>query len=188
MRKKSTHILTGQYRLTPIFVPSVPNLHPTLGRIRESLFNWLNFLWKENFSDKDILDLFAGSGSLGFEAASRGARYVRMIEKNKIASLALISLQKKLGAYMVSIHNECATKIIEHFNTLQFDLILLDPPFNQTWFPDILEKILPILTKNGLIYTESRNIFPIPSNFSIIRYKKIGSVHFHLLCKSDFDS
>ena len=77
MGNKYIRIVGGQYRRTPIAVPDVETLRPTPDRVRETLFNWLNHLWGGEFSDKQVLDLFAGSGALGFEAASRGVAHVR---------------------------------------------------------------------------------------------------------------
>ena len=72
MRKHAVRIVGGDYRRTPISVVDAPGLRPTPDRVRETLFNWLNHFWGGQFSDKNVLDLFAGSGALGFESASRG--------------------------------------------------------------------------------------------------------------------
>jgi 16S rRNA (guanine(966)-N(2))-methyltransferase RsmD len=80
--KKYIRIVGGQFRRTPIEVIEADGLRPTPDRVRETLFNWLNFFWQGDFQSKRVLDLFAGSGALGFEAASRGVAHVQMVEQH----------------------------------------------------------------------------------------------------------
>ncbi|MEO6958493.1 MAG: RsmD family RNA methyltransferase, partial [Burkholderiaceae bacterium] len=103
MKKHLIRIVGGDYRHTPIPVIDAPGLRPTPDRVRETLYNWLQHLWARNFSDKRVLDLFAGSGALGFEAASRGAALVHMVENNPAAVTALRALRAKLKADKVRI-------------------------------------------------------------------------------------
>ncbi|MBC7204210.1 MAG: RsmD family RNA methyltransferase, partial [Pusillimonas sp.] len=103
MKKHNIRIVGGVYRRTPIPVIDAPGLRPTPDRIRETLYNWLNHFWNQNFKDKNILDLFAGTGALGFEAASRGAAHVQMVEANPQAVTALRALRTKLGAGNVRV-------------------------------------------------------------------------------------
>src|SRR5690606_22267071 len=103
MGNKYIRIVGGQYRRTPIAVPDVESLRPTPDRVRETLFNWLTHLWGGEFADKQVLDLFAGSGALGFEAASRGVSHVQMVEHDRTALAALRGLRDKLQAQAVRI-------------------------------------------------------------------------------------
>ena len=98
--------------------------------MRETLFNWLNHLWGGEFSDKQVLDLFAGS-ALGFEAASRGVAHVQMVERDRTAASALRTLRDKLKADMIRIHVGDAMQVTERMDASRFDLILLDPPFGR---------------------------------------------------------
>lgn len=181
MSNKSIRIVAGQYRRTPIAVPDVPGLRPTPDRVRETLFNWLNHLWAGEFTDKHVLDLFAGSGALGFEAASRGVAHVQMVEQDKTAVAALRTLRDKLKADMIRIHTGNAMQVIERMDASRFNLILLDPPFTQGWLPKLWPYLPGILTEGGLIYVESEAALPAPEGFEIVRQDKAGAVHFHLL-------
>lgn len=122
-------------------MPDVETLRPTPDRVRETLFNWLNHLWGGEFADEQVLDLFAGSGALGFEAASRGVAHVQMVERDKTAASALRTLRDKLKADMIRIHVGDAMQVVERMDASRFDLILLDPPFGQGWLP----RLWPIL-------------------------------------------
>src|SRR5690554_6979115 len=101
MKKHVIRIVGGQYRRTPIPVPDVAGLRPTPDRVRETLFNWLAYFWGGDFSDKRVLDLFAGTGALGFEAASRGVEHVQMVESDPIALAALRALRTRLNASQI---------------------------------------------------------------------------------------
>ena len=95
--------MAGQYRRTQIEVIEATGLRPTPDRVRETLFNWLTHFWGGEFDDKQVLDLFAGSGALGFEAASRGVRQVQIVEQDRQALAALRTLKTKLNATQVDI-------------------------------------------------------------------------------------
>lgn len=181
MKKHRIRIVGGQYRHTPIPVVDAPGLRPTPDRVRETLFNWLRHLWAGQFEDKSVLDLFAGTGALGFEAASQGAAHVQMVEQNPKAVAGLRALRDKLGARNVRIHPGSAEMVLERLDAARFDLILLDPPFGQDWLGKIMPAILPLLTADGLIYIESEAPFSAPENTSLIRQARAGLVHFGLL-------
>lgn len=181
MKKHNIRIVGGDYRRTPIPVIDAPGLRPTPDRVRETLYNWLQHLWGGNFADKRVLDLFAGTGALGFEAASRGAAHVQMVENNPQAIAALRALRTKLGANSVRIHAGEAQMVIDRLNATPFDLILLDPPFGQGWLDKLWGQIAAALAPQGLLYVESEApVFP-PPEFETLRQGKAGNVHFHLL-------
>ncbi|CAB3729869.1 hypothetical protein LMG6001_03508 [Achromobacter insolitus] len=181
MGNKYIRIVGGQYRRTPIAVPDVETLRPTPDRVRETLFNWLNHLWGGDFADKQVLDLFAGSGALGFEAASRGVAHVQMVERDKTAASALRTLRDKLKADMIRIHVGDAMQVAERMDASRFDLILLDPPFGQGWLPRLWPILPGILTEHGLVYVEAESPIEAPEGFTILRQDKAGAVHYHLL-------
>ncbi|MVW71717.1 16S rRNA (guanine(966)-N(2))-methyltransferase RsmD [Bordetella sp. 15P40C-2] len=179
---KPIRIVAGQYRRTPISVPDdVPGLRPTPDRVRETLFNWLTHLWAGNYSDKQILDLFAGSGALGFEAASRGAGHVQMVEQDRRALAALRALRDKLQAQSVRVHAGDALQVLGRMDASRFDLVLLDPPFNQDWLPRLWPQLPGILTEDGLVYVESEAPLSPPPEFEVIRQDKAGAVHYGLM-------
>lgn len=180
MKKHSVRIVGGDYRKTPIPVIDAPGLRPTPDRIRETLFNWLTHFWGGRFDDKTVLDLFAGTGALGFEAASRGVQHVQMVEQNAAAAAALRALRNRLNALHVRIHQGDAMQVLHRLETSRFDLILLDPPFGQGWI-DRLWPLMPGLLRNdGLLYIESESRIMGTGSFPELRHTRAGSVHSQL--------
>lgn len=178
--KKYIRIVAGHYRRTPIDVPDVNGLRPTPDRVRETLFNWLSFFWQGDFTDKQTLDLFAGSGALGFEAASRGVAHVQMVESDPAALAALRKLRDRLGAKMVRIHAGDARQAIARLPRARFDLIFLDPPFGKGWLPELLDAIYPLLAPAGLVYVESESAIQPPGSYIALRQGRAGAVHYQL--------
>ncbi len=178
--RKYIRIVGGQYRRTLIDVPDVPGLRPTPDRVRETLFNWLTHLWQDDFADKQVLDLFAGSGALGFEAASRGVAHVQMVESSPPAVVALRQLRDKLSANAVRIHAGQAKQALSRLDNAKFDLVCLDPPFGAGWFPGLLIDIQPLLKPQALVYAESENAFTAPEGYIALRQGRAGAVHYQL--------
>ncbi len=184
MAKKPIRIHTGKYRFTPIFIKNnIHGIRPTPSKVREILFNWLKYFWNEKFSDKKVLDLFTGSGSVGFEAASRGFGHIDMVEKDRKTVIALLQLKNKLKAENITIQFSDALKVLKNFRSSQFDLIVLDPPFGKNLIEKILEKISILLRKEGFIFAETNIELKAPENLEIIRNGKVGKVYFYLLRK-----
>src|SRR6185369_15108862 len=119
-------IVGGKYRSRLLRVASRPGLRPTPDRVRETLFNWLG----QELTGLACLDLFAGSGALGFEAASRGAARVVLVEKDRVALAELERSLAALGAAQVSIVAGDAHAFLKREQAL-FDVVFLDPPFRQ---------------------------------------------------------
>ena len=118
-------IIGGQYRRRLLAFPDAPGLRPTPDRVRETLFNWLG----QDLPGWSCLDLYAGSGALGFEAASRGAARVVMVERERAALETLQANRMLLGTTQLEIQRaDCASWLAG--NTELFDLIFLDPPFD----------------------------------------------------------
>jgi 16S rRNA (guanine(966)-N(2))-methyltransferase RsmD len=178
--KKYIRIVAGRYRRTPIEVPDLPGLRPTPDRVRETLFNWLAHLWHNEFTDKQVLDLFAGSGALGFEAASRGVAHVQMVEQNPNAIDALRKVRDRLGAKSVRIQDGDARVALARLEQTQFDLVCLDPPFGQGWFEDLFNRIHPLLKTGGLVYAESEKPLNTPEGYIALRQGRAGAVHYQL--------
>lgn len=181
MKKHLIRIVGGDYRRTQIPVVEAEGLRPTPDRVRETLYNWLQHLWGGNFSDKRVLDLFAGTGALGFEAASRGAAHVQMVETNPEAVAALRALRNKLNATNVRIHTGDAKTVIHRLEAARFDLVLLDPPFGHGWLEQIWDQLPRLLEPQGLIYAESEAPFSPPGSFETLREGRAGNVHYRLL-------
>ncbi|MEO6921438.1 MAG: 16S rRNA (guanine(966)-N(2))-methyltransferase RsmD [Collimonas sp.] len=186
---RQVRIIGGAWKRTPLAVLDSEGLRPTPDRVRETLFNWLNHLLDGNWDKVRCLDLFAGTGALGFEAASRGAPDVTMIEHNTPAVRQLEATKIKLDASQVRIlRSDAATWLSKAgAEAERYDLIFLDPPYLQGW----LEKILPLcqglLAEQGLLYLEAEfaleaNDLPAwLSGWQLLRADKAGIVFYHLL-------
>jgi len=148
--------------------------------VRETLFNWLHYFWGGVFHDKSVLDLFAGTGALGFEAASRGVAHVQMVEHNPDAVAALRALRTKLKADHIRIHAGDANVVVGRMDASRFDLVLLDPPFELGWLDKLWSRIPQILAPEGLVYIESESRPNVPESFDILRQGKAGNVHYCL--------
>lgn len=181
MQKHRIRIVGGQFRRTPIPVIDAPGLRPTPDRVRETLFNWLQHLWDGQWQDKQVLDLFAGTGALGLEAASRGAGHVLMVENHRGAAAALRALRDKLGATNLRINHGDAWQVLERLDATRYDLVMLDPPFGQGHLDRIWPLLPGILNPGAYVYAESETEVEVPSAASLIRSGKAGAVHYYLL-------
>jgi 16S rRNA (guanine966-N2)-methyltransferase len=176
-------IIGGEWKRTPLTVITAEGLRPTPDRVRETLFNWLGHLLHANWTTVRALDLFAGSGALGFEAASRGAPEVLMVEAHTPAFRQLEQVQQKLKANQVRLQRGDALTIAQNLIATQqrFDVIFLDPPFNQGY----LEKLLPLcrnlLSDGGFLYVEAEQAFVANELWNVIRADKAGAVFFQIL-------
>lgn len=181
MKKHTVRIVGGEYRRTPIPVVEAAGLRPTPDRVRETLYNWVNHFWGGEYTDKRVLDLFAGTGALGFEAASRGAAHVQMVESNPQALGALRALRNKLGALQVRVHAGDARMVLDRLDDARFDLVLLDPPFGQDLLSGLWDKLPAVLSPDGLLYIEAESPLRAPAEYEVLRNGKAGHVHFQLL-------
>ncbi len=185
-------IIGGRWQRTPIAVTDAEGLRPTPERVRETLFNWLNHFWGEDFGILTCLDMFAGTGALGFEAASRGFCHITMIEKNQIVLKQLQTAKSKLQAEQVEILSGDALVLdsIMVSSGRQFDLICLDPPFHDHLLPEILPVCGKLLSSGGMIYVESDKAVTTQlldgygmKGMQVIRAGRAGRVYYHLLEK-----
>lgn len=169
-------IVGGTHRSRWLQFPDADGLRPTPDRVRETLFNWLG----QNLSGKRCLDLFSGSGALGFEAFSRGASTVVMVEKNRAAFLALQENSKKLACDNVTLRCEDGLEFVRR-EAGRYDVIFLDPPFQS----DILLKVLPLLadrlTAEGVVYVETGESFEPGAAWQVVKSARAGKVHYQLL-------
>lgn len=181
-------IIGGRWKKKSLTVLDKTNLRPTPSRVRETVFNWLNSII--NLSESTVLDLFCGSGALGMEAASRGAKQVKLVDSDESIIENLNVLIDSLGSPRC-ITTECEDAIswLNLNRHQKFDLIFLDPPFNSL----LITKTLPILfdriNDGGLIYVEfdkEANFLFDSLGFEVIRSSKSGSVRYYLIMKKQF--
>ncbi|WP_396587958.1 16S rRNA (guanine(966)-N(2))-methyltransferase RsmD [Bermanella sp. R86510] len=182
MAKKSSNrlrIIGGQWRSRMLDFPSIDGLRPTTDRIRETLFNWL----APHILGAKVLDVFAGSGALGFEALSREAARGVMLEKHPQAAKQLKE-NAKLLACNAEIQQVDALHYLAHCQET-FDVIFLDPPFNKGLLPQCIELIQTgkLLAPSGWIYIESEltlTELKLPEDWHLHREKKAGQVYLRL--------
>ncbi|GAB2904814.1 16S rRNA (guanine(966)-N(2))-methyltransferase RsmD [Paraburkholderia jirisanensis] len=175
-------IIGGDWKRTPLPVLDLDGLRPTPDRVRETLFNWLG----QRLDGQRCLDLFAGSGALGFEAASRGAARVLMVERNARAAEQLRANQAKLAARTIEIAEADALRLAASLAPGSFDVVFLDPPFGADLLDRALELAVPLIAADGSLYVEAGTALdiaqtPALAGWSIVREGKAGAVHYHLL-------
>jgi 16S rRNA (guanine966-N2)-methyltransferase len=181
MSKGLVRIIGGQWRGRKLKVADEKELRPTPDRVRETLFNWLAPVIK----DAVCLDLFAGSGVLGFEALSRGAKFVVMIDQSKIITKLLNEELTQFAAKNAVVYQ---AKLPEGLplNTHSFDIVFIDPPYqSQLLIPCcfFLEE-QGLLAEKSYIYLESAHTITdddLPEHWHIIKNKKAGQVFYHLV-------
>lgn len=178
-------IVGGVWKRSKLPVPASPGLRPTPDRVRETLFNWLG----QDLAGWRVLDAFAGSGALGFEAASRGAAQVTLIERDGALASALRANLKRLdkdGTVPMTIENADALTWMKRAAPGSTDLVFLDPPFAQDLFLPALKAAAPLLSPQGLIYLESPEVIEAPEALGLSVWKegRAGAVHYRLLRRS----
>jgi 16S rRNA (guanine966-N2)-methyltransferase len=168
-------IIAGQYRGRRIRVASRPGLRPTPDRVRETLFNWLG-QWLDGES---CLDLFAGSGALGFEAASRGATRVVMVEADGAACAALQATREAIGARNVEVVCDDALAYLARAHE-RFGIVFLDPPFGHNALPAVLTGLSPRLAEGARVYMEGPAPFEPPAPWRELKRGRAGHVSYQL--------
>lgn len=171
-------IVGGLWKRTPIIVTDAAGLRPTPDRVREALFNWLG----PSIKSSVCLDLFAGSGALGLEALSRGAAHVHFNEPHLKASRQISELLGRLqkppeASWDVSALDAHAALSRQSPN--RFDLVFLDPPFQNQWLEKILPALLPLLKSGARLYIEAGSVFEHPA-LQLLKAGEAGQVHYHL--------
>lgn len=189
-RKSSAHklgqvrIIGGDLRSRLIQFPSIEDLRPTPNRIRETLFNWL----APHIRGARCLDLFAGSGALGFEAKSRGAKYCLLLDASREIIEALRQNKIQLGLSDIDVF-QATFPFDPTITEQQFDIVFIDPPFHQNYVQLGLEWLQQHdkLTKQAVIYIESEseaNVFELPSEWRMLKDKIAGRVRYSLITNS----
>ncbi|MEO7159480.1 MAG: 16S rRNA (guanine(966)-N(2))-methyltransferase RsmD [Polaromonas sp.] len=174
-------IIGGQYRRTKLTVPNHPGLRPTPDRVRETLFNWLG----QDLTGWRCADVFAGTGVLGFEAASRGAADVLLCEQDPALVVQLKAVQARLKADMVRVERGDGLSVLKRLTPGSMQLVLIDPPFESNVFEPALKAAAQAISPSGLVYLEAPRAWQdeelLPLGLKIHRSAKAGAVHFHLL-------
>lgn len=172
----SVRIVGGEYRSRVLHFPDASGLRPTPDRVRETLFNWLG----QRLYDLTCLDAFAGSGALGFEAASRGAGRVVLLEQERRAHDALLQNARLLNASQVEILRRDALAYLAGCHEA-FDIIFLDPPFSGNLLAEALPLAATLLKPDGRIYAESPHPLGPIAGLTLLRQGRAGLSHFCLL-------
>ncbi|WP_423194984.1 MULTISPECIES: 16S rRNA (guanine(966)-N(2))-methyltransferase RsmD [unclassified Cupriavidus] len=175
-------IIGGRWKRSLLPVLDAEGLRPTPDRVRETLFNWLG----QDLTGWHCLDLFAGSGALGFEAASRGAAAVTLVEANPRVARQLRDNQYRFDASAVKVVQGDAFTVAAQMPAASFDVVFLDPPFAEDWLGPALEHAARLSRPGGAVYVETDRALigpdaPIPAALEIVRQARAGAVHFHLL-------
>lgn len=178
----TVRIIGGQWRRRLIRFPDSANLRPTPDRVRETLFNWLG----QDLDGQRCLDLFAGSGALGFEAASRGAAKVVMVEQAPAVYAALQENARLLNAENVQIVRGDALKFLalaagKVASEGRFDVLFVDPPFRQGWLERLQPLLDQVLAADGALYVEAEQALKALGDWRTVREGKAGQVRYHLL-------
>ena len=176
--KHTIRIISGTHRSRRLPVLDIEGLRPTGDRVRETLFNWLQM----TVAGKNILDVCAGSGALGFEAASRGAKQVDMVEKNnRIASQLKVTADELRFSNCQIINQSAENYLTQTKNT--YHIIFIDPPFSLGLVDDLTEKALAHVNVSGYIYREvpiTEDLIKLPENWQLYRNKTLGQVKIEL--------
>lgn len=182
-------IIGGRWRSRRLAFPDVPGLRPTPDRVRETVFNWLQPV----IAGAHCLDLFAGSGALGFEAASRGAGEVVLVDREHKVVERLRENARLLGATGVQVVQADALRYLNERPAQPFDIVFLDPPFGH----NVLAPVCRKLEANGWLRDQARiymeaektlDVQDIPANWRIVRSKAAGQVGYHLALRHPVQS
>jgi 16S rRNA (guanine966-N2)-methyltransferase len=164
------------WKRTKLPVLDREGLRPTPDRVRETLFNWLG----QSLEGWRVVDAFAGTGALGFEAASRGAASVVCVESDAALVKALLAMKERLAADVLRVERADALAWMARAPRAAFDLVLLDPPFTDRMHAAAIGRALPLLADGALLYVEARERLEPPPGAALHRHLKAGQVHAHL--------
>jgi len=175
-------IVAGKWRNRLLNIADVPGLRPTSERIRETLFNWL----APTIEGARCLDLFAGTGALGLEALSRGARETVFVEKSSKAAQALRNAVLTLEASGTIVHNDDAMEFLHGKEPGQFDIVFLDPPFAADMLVELCRLLdrASILASGAQVYIEEDRARPaaeFPRGWRVVKSKNTGNVRYSLV-------
>jgi 16S rRNA (guanine966-N2)-methyltransferase len=178
---REVRIVGGQWKRSKLPVADRPGLRPTPDRVRETLFNWLG----ADLGGWRCLDAFAGSGALGFEAASRGATEVLLLERDRTLAASLNQSRERLKASSLRI--ECADALgwMAACAPQRFEIVFVDPPFDAKLFEPALAAAARLAVPGGFVYLEADREFTAEQvatlGLVVHRHVRAATVHAHLL-------
>ena len=177
-------IIGGQWKRTRLKVVDMPGLRPTPDRVRETLFNWLG----QDLTGWVGVDAFAGTGALGLEAASRGAKQVLLIEQNAQLVTQLKASIAQLNAQTVQVIKGEGVHALQQSAPGTVDVVFLDPPFEAKLFEPALKAAARAIAPQGFIYLEAPELWSderlLPLGLKVCKHLKAGAVHAHLIQKT----
>jgi 16S rRNA (guanine966-N2)-methyltransferase len=182
-RPSRVRIIGGAWRRRWLAVAPVPGLRPSADAQRETLFNWL----QPRLNGATVLDLFAGTGALGLEAASRGAVSVLLVEKSPPAARQLEANLAALGAERVTVRQGDALRLLAQGRQAAgpgpFSLVFIDPPFGKGLVAPVLQALIAgdWLTPDARVYVEQESSLPAPDGWTVLRERTGGQAHGLLL-------
>ena len=181
MKKVQPHevrIIGGAWKRSKLPVADRPGLRPTPDRVRETLFNWLG----QDLSGWRVLDAYAGSGALGFEAASRGAAEVQLLERDRHLANSLQASKERLKADNLRVDAGDALAWMGRCAPARYELVLLDPPFDAGLGQASIRAATRLLVPGGYVYVEAPEVVTAPEDGSLElwRQDRAGAVHYHL--------
>jgi len=184
MPQNRVRVIGGHWRSRLLRFPAAPGLRPTPDRVRETLFNWLG----RDLNGLACLDLFAGSGALGFEAASRGAHPVVLVERDRRIAESLQATARALradGPGTVEVVRADALEFLQ-YDRRSYDVIFVDPPYAY-WeqagqsLTSLFTRLAPRLAPAAGVYLEAPRFPDLPSGWRSLKRSRAGAVHFQLL-------
>ena len=173
--RNRVRIIAGKWRSRLVSFPPAAELRPTPDRVRETLFNWLG----QRLDGLACLDLFAGSGALGFEALSRGAASVVMVESDRDVAKALRDSARVLEAEGLEIVQSDAFAYLERSRD-KFDVVFVDPPFASDLALRAMALLPGVLNPGARVYVESGSALALPPAWRLLRDDRAGAVRYAL--------
>jgi 16S rRNA (guanine966-N2)-methyltransferase len=176
-------IVGGLWRSRVLHFAPSPGLRPSPDRVRETLFNWLG----QDLTGRTCLDLFAGSGALGFEAASRGAARVVLVERVRAVHAALVDNARLLGGDALQVVQGDALQFLASNGDARYDIVFVDPPFDSTLLAKVMPPVAQRLNPDGRVYVESprAQAYQPPAGWHAVKAATAGAVHYQLLERAD---
>ena len=180
--RHEVRLIGGQWKRSKLPVADAPGLRPTPDRVRETLFNWLG----QDLSGWRCLDAFAGSGALGFEAASRGADDVVLLERDRRLAARLVESKARLKAGQLRVETTDALMWMARCPPDSFELVFIDPPFDAPLVAPALALAQRLVVAQGFVYVEAgAALQTVPEGLKMHRQGRAGAVHFHLLQRAE---
>ncbi len=169
-------INAGEWRSRLLKFPDAQGLRPTPERVRQTVFNWLG----QDLTGLNCLDLFAGSGVMGFEALSRNAKSAVLVEKSVAVYRAILENKTALKAEAATVLNQDALQFLQH-NRQLFDVVFLDPPYGQGLLTKVLPCLAAHLNADAVVYAEAEFKIASDEHWQVVKFSKAGNVFYHLL-------